>query len=67
MASLGCTVKPHLPYKLGSPNLNWDSVLYLATKKSERFLSELLIRQVMMTIKQLKEVCGSRANRESAN
>ena len=26
-------------------NLNWDSVLYLAGKRTEQFLSELLIRQ----------------------
>ena len=29
------------------PNLNWDSVLHLPRKRTKRFLSELLIGQVM--------------------
>ena len=33
------------------PYLNWNSVLYLAGKRTKRFLSELLIRQVMTTCK----------------
>ena len=31
------------------PTLNWDSVLHLAGKRTERLLSELSIRQVMKT------------------
>ena len=44
--------------------LNWDSVLYLAGKRTEQFLSELQICQSNdnMLIKQLKQLLGNRAN-----
>ena len=45
-------------------NLNWDFILYLAGKRTEQFLSELLIRQVMTTYKTTEESMWQPGNPE---